>query len=230
MSLLYLVAESNADEEFYAACAARLTGQQFEKCALRNRKGDGVDAVKRQLKNAVVMAKASAGGPEPVFFLAAIDNDRAPHPENAGLDRSRLIPEERSRPAREPWMRETVEEVLTKNRDAWSLHVALAVPVEMIESWIVRARRAAEPQPTPHFSKADSDRARRYYAPVEPPRQWKALAAEEQRKCEHTDKLAFYEQVVRELDADALAARSLSFRMFKVWLDAWPRTTPSRTS
>ena len=101
--------------------------------------------------------------------------------------------------------------------------VALAVPVEMIESWIVRARREAEPQPTPYFSKADSDRAHLYYAPTSPPPQWKDLAAIEQERCGHEDKLAFYEQVVRELDADAMAAKSLSFRMFKEWLDAWPR-------
>ena len=139
------------------------------------------------------------------------------------MDRARLVPQEQKRASRMEWMLATVEAVLGQNRNAWPLPVALAVPVEMIEAWIVRARREAEPQPTPHFSKADSDRARLYYAPAAPPPQWKELAAEEEKQCGHSDGLAFYEQVVRELDADALAARSLSFQMFKEWLDAWPR-------
>jgi len=223
MSLLYLAAESEVDEDFYASCATRLTGRIFNKIRLRNRKGDGVHAVQRQMKNAVVMARAAARGPEPVFFLAAIDNDRAPHAENAALNRALLIPEEQARPARAAWMLAVVEAVLTANRATWPCHVALAEPVEMMESWIVRARREVEPQPTPYFSKADSDRARLYYHPVAPPPQWKDLAALEQEQCGHADKLGFYEQVVREMDAEVLAVRSLSFRMFKEWLDAWPK-------
>ena len=102
------------------------------------------------------------------------------------MDRARLVPQEQKRASRMEWMLATVEAVLGQNRNVWPLPVALAVPVEMIEAWIVRARREAEPQPTP---------------------QWKELAAEEEKQSGHTDRLAFYEQVVRELDADALAAR-----------------------
>ena len=94
----------------------------------------------------------------------------------------------------------------------------------MIESWIIRARRDTEPQPMPHFSRAESEGARLYYKPSAPPPQWKDLAAVERGEMDVT---AFYEKVVRELAADALAARSLSFRMFKAWLDAWPRPTAS---
>ena len=223
MSLLYVVSESDADAFLYALCAEKFTGCAFTLSVMKNRKGDGVDAVNRQLKYALILARAAAGGTETVCFIGAMDNDRAPHEENVALVRAQLVPKEQARENRSAWMLGTVEGVLGQNRDAWPLHVALAVPVEMIEAWIVRARREAEPQPTPHFSKADSERARRYYEPSAPPPQWKDLAAEEEKQCGHTDRLAFYEQVVRELDADALAARSLSFRMFKEWLDAWPR-------
>lgn len=222
MSLLYVVSESRNDAFFYALCAARIAGCEFTPVPMENRKGDGVEAVKVQLKYALRQARAAARGAEPVCFLAAIDNDRSPHPENDPLDRARLVSQEQKRASRMEWMLATVEAVLGQNRNVWPLQVALAVPVEMIEAWIVRARRAAEPQPTPHFSNADSDRARRYYAPSAPPPQWKDLAAEDEKQCGNTDRLAFYEQVVRELDADALAARSLSFRMFREWLDAWP--------
>ena len=229
MSVLYLVSESDNDAVFYALCAEKLTGNLFEAVPLKNRKGDGVAAVKSQLRYALIGARAAACGSQPVAFIAAMDNDRAPHGENsspppggAGLDRAKLTEKERARENRLAWMTATVEGVLGQNRNAWPLQVAIAVPVEMIESWIVRARREQPPQPMPHFSKADSDRARSYHAPSAPPPQWKDLAAEEQGDM---DKRDFYARVVKELDADALAGRSLSFRMFKEWLDRWPRTT-----
>lgn len=229
MSILYVVSESDNDAVFYALCAEKLTGRTFSLWPMKNRKGDGVEAVKVQLKYAVKMVRSAAQGGEQVSFIASMDNDRAPHPENAGqlpvatgtgLDRARLTLKERNRAERLTWMIAAVESVLGPNRSAWLLPVALAVPVEMLESWIVRSRRAEPPQPTPHFSKADSDRARQYYRPSEPPPQWKDLMAIEKGD---EDMREFLARVVKELDADALAAQSLNFRMFKDWLDAWPR-------
>ena len=230
MSILYVVSESDNDAVFYALCAEKLTGRTFSLSSMKNRKGDGVEAVKLQLKYAVKMVRNAARGGEQVSFIAAMDNDRAPHAENTaqpgatgtGLDRARLTLKERNRAARLAWMIITVESVLGINRAAWGFPIALAVPVEMLESWIVRARRPEQPQPMPHFSKADSDRARQYYRPTEPPPQWKDLIATEKGGEEMRDFLA---RVVRELDAEALAGRSPSFRMFKDWLDAWPRAS-----
>lgn len=235
--LLYLVTESDNDAWFYALCAEKLTGRAFDPQPLKNRKGDGISAVKKQLRYALRGARAAAGGAERVAFIAAVDNDRAPHDENGaqqdasgassptgtGLDRNKLIEAERNRERRHDWMLETVEGELGKNRSVWPMDVALAVPVEMIESWIVRARREQPPQPTPHFSRANSARARQYYAPSEPPPQWKDLAGEEQRASGHSNVRDFYFEVAASLDADSLAGRSLSFRMFKDWLDGWPR-------
>lgn len=233
MSLLYLVTESDNDAWFYALCAEKLTGNSFEPVPLKNRKGDGVSAVKRQLRYALLGARAAAGGAGPVAFIAAVDNDRAPHDENSappptgtGLDRSMLMAAERDRERRNNWMTDTVEGVLGQNRSAWPMAVALAVPVEMIEAWIVRARREHPPQPTPHFSRADSARARQYYAPSEPPSQWKDLADDEQKRSGHSNVRDFYLDVVANLDANVLAGRSLSFRRFKEWLDGWPPRAP----
>lgn len=234
MSLLYVVSESDNDAQFYALCAEKLTGREFALVAMKNRHGDGVHAVRTQIKYALRQARAAAHGAEPVAFLAAVDNDRAPHPENAapppagtGLDRARLTAGERARESRLDWMGETADGVLGSDRQAWPLSVALAVPVEMIEAWIVRSRCALPPQPTPHFSRATSDRARQYYQPAEPPPQWKDLVEEEQVASGFANRQDFYLEVIRNLDADALAARSLSFRMFKEWLDDWPKTSPA---
>jgi hypothetical protein len=234
MSLLYLAGESEADEDFYASCATKLTGRVFNKIRLRNRKGSGVDAVKKQMRNALAMAMAAADGQEPVFFLAAMDNDRAPHPEHekrppagTGLERARLIGDERNLESRYDWMKATVEERRKSKTTNSLLYLALAVPVEMLEAWIVRVLRDAHPMPMPHFSHSDSQGVREYYEEdfgTCPP-QWKDLASEEQTKSGCATKRDFYEHVVNRLDADALALRSLSFQMFKEWLDQWPRAT-----
>ncbi len=227
MSLLYIVSESGNDAVFYALCAERITGREFTPVPMENRKGDGEAAVRMQLKYALRQARAAAGGAESVCFIAALDNDRSPHEETHGLDRTRLIAQERNRANRKLWMQEMITTVLGQNPAEWPMPVALAVPVEMLESWIVRARRDAESQPTPYFSEADSELARLYYAPEAPPPQWKDLAAELQSECGHADKRAFYTQVVQELDAEALASRSESFRLFKAWLDGWPKAGPA---
>lgn len=235
MTLLYLVTESDNDAIFYALCATKMTGGKFDPVPLKNRKGDGISAVQRQLKYALRGARAAAGSSQPVAFIAAIDNDRAPHEEHitneggddgqrrigTGLDRAKLSDGERARPNRFKWMMAAVEGELGSNRSAWKMPVALAVPVEMLESWIVRALNEKPPQPMAHFSLADSDRARKYYKPAAPPPQWKDLAAQEQSKRGCADKRGFYCEVVKSLDAPALASRSLSFRMFKEWLDGW---------
>jgi hypothetical protein len=121
-------------------------------------------------------------------------------------------------------MTATVESVLGANRAAWQFPVALAVPVEMLESWIIRVCHPQTPQPTPHFSKADSERARHYYQPTTAPPQWKDLVAIERGAEDMRDFLA---RVVSEMDPHALAERSLSFRMFKEWLDGWPSPSPA---
>ena len=237
MTLLYLVTESDNDAVFYTLCAKKLTGTVYDPVPMKNRKGDGVSAVKEQLHRALLAAKAAAGSSQPVAFIAAIDNDRAPHDEHGaqqtgnddgrrtgtGLERQKLIRTERDRPERHEWMIAAIEKVLKPDRKRWPMTVALAVPVEMVESWIIRSLREHPPQPMPHFSKADSERARSYYAPSKPPPQWKDLAAGEQAKSGCATKGDFYQHVVDRLDAEALAQRSLSFRMFKDWLDQWPR-------
>lgn len=223
MSLLYIVAESGADAAFYALCAARITGREFTPIPLENRRADGVERVKLQLKYALKQARGAASGGQSVCFIAAMDNDRAPHPENAALDRKKLSRKDRDESNRAEWMRELVASVLGQNTNAWPLPVAIAVPVEMLEAWVYRAVSPTDPQPMPLFARADSESARAYYSQSATPPQWKDIVAEKQSQMGISDKRAFQEMAARELDAVALAARSLSFRMFKEWLDQWPK-------
>ena len=228
MSLLYLVTESDRDALFYEKCAARLTGRIFSWAKpMRNRKGDGSSAVQTQIKYALRQARGAAAGAEEVCFIAAIDNDRTPHLENAAtLQRARLSHSEQTRPARLPWMHAVVHEVLGHDSAAWPLRVAIAVPVEMVESWIVEALGAELPGgPAPHFSRQDQQRARNYYAPADAPPQWKDLERSARAACERETDEDFYEHAATVIaqDAEALAARAESFRLFREQLAAWGR-------
>jgi hypothetical protein len=220
--MLYIVAESDYDAYFYGLCAEWMTGVRYEVFPIKSRKRSGYRAVQNLMGDNLSVARSQARAGAEVCFLAGIDNDRAPHPENETMNRNRLNDEERNRPSRHDWMMATVLKKLGQNRVAWPLPVALAVPVEMIESWIIRSRCDAPLQPARYFSRADTLRAREFYESHTPPPQWKDLADEEQARGEYKDKWDFYFDVVLNLNPAELAARSLSFRLFKEWLDAWP--------
>lgn len=226
MALLYLVTESDRDALFYEQCAARLTGCVFSwSRPLRNRKGDGSAAVQRQIEYALRQACGAAQGQEEVCFIVAIDNDRTPHPENAPtLIRERLSAAEQKRTARLPLMQEAVHRVLGHDAAAWPLRVALAVPVEMVESWIVKALDADLPGgPAPHFSWQHQQRARAYYAPAEAPPQWKDLERAAREACGYECDADFYRHATIAIaqSLDSLTARAESFRLFHAQLAAW---------
>ncbi len=228
MRLLYVVSESDADAEFYALCVAKICGWTPRLISVRNRRGRGILPAKDGLRDALKAARQAAGSGA-VAFLVAIDNDRAPHPENVGtLDRQRLLPGERGRESRSEWLRRELATVLGANSATWPLPVALAVPVEMLESWLVMIFRTEPLQPARFFSRADSPGAREYYHPIPPPPQWKDLCEAEQarlaeRRPELAGREAFYLHAVERLDAVALSAKSESFREFVEWLAKWPR-------
>ena len=224
MKRLYIVSESDNDAAFYAMCADLVTGNRYEVDAIKSRKRRGYQAVQALLDGNLRRARGEANEGSDVSFLVGIDNDRSPSEENTGMDRSKLNEEERNRPSRLAWMSAIFEDVLGANRDAWPLPVAMAVPVEMIESWLVRALRNSELQPARYFSRADSLRAREFYHPLAPPPQWKDLAEEAQANVQIPNKPEFYLHVMTSCGPlESLAERSLSFRMFKEQLDAWPK-------
>ena len=226
MKLLYIVSESDNDATYYAMCADLVTGNQYEVVGIKSRKRRGYPAVQALLDGNLRRAHGEANMGSDVSFIVGIDNDRSPSEENAGIDRSKLNEEERNRTSRLAWMSAIFEDVLGANRNAWPLPVAMAVPVEMIESWLVRALRNQELQPARYFSRADSLRAREFYRPLNPPPQWKDLAEEEHANTQIGTKPEFYLHVLTSCPLESLAERSLSFRMFKQWLDTWPKALP----
>ena len=227
MKILYVVAESDNDAYFYALCAEMMTGFGYELVAIRSRKRSGYSAVEKLVKGNLRKARREANGGADVSFIAGIDNDRTPHPENASMDRQKLNDEERNRGSRLDWLTDVYRKELENDPLARRLQTAIAVPVEMLEAWIVQALRESELQPARYFSKSESQRARAFYHPTEPPPQWKDLAAEEQARVEIANKQSFYLHVVSTMDMDALAKRSLSFRIFKDALALWTGAVPA---
>ncbi len=222
MNVLYVVSESDADAEFYALCVQRLCGEAPRLVLLRNSKNQDVTAVTATLDLGLKQAVKAAGSTRQAGFIGAMDNDRAPHPENAGgLQRERLTPPEQQREDRRKWMLEVVTDWLGKHRAAWPLPVALAVPVEMLESWLVMIFRPEPLQPARHFSWAESPGARDYYHPEPPPPQWKDLCLELQAALGKPDRESFFLYAAERLDAVALAERSASFAEFKAMVEAW---------
>ncbi|HYF34448.1 MAG TPA: hypothetical protein VD994_04085 [Prosthecobacter sp.] len=222
MSLLYIVAESDRDALFYTLCAEVVTGRGYTLHSLRNRKGEGEAAVRRQMRYALQQAKSAAAAGD-VYFVASIDNDRAPHPENEQrLLRTQLIRKERERRSRLEWLDETLAEKLGSDPAVWTLPLAIAIPVEMIESWIIQILEPdADQRALPFFSLADTDRARAYYGRPDPPAQCKDRCEEHQQRLAQVDREDFLVAVAVQLNPDALAARCRSFALFKEGLDGW---------
>ena len=234
MALLYLVTEGRTDSTFFEQCAIRLSGQSFSwSDSLQPRKNSGSAALIKLLKDKLLQIKASAGGDEVVCCIAALDNDRSPHPENEKtLDRTRLIGGESECASRLEWMNLVVESVLGSDRSAWPLQFAAAVPVEMLESWSTKALNEDKPsQGLPHFSVKDSPSAEHYYH-GSPPLQWKDLERLAREKLGLPSDVDFYSYVVQVIaqDPDALASRSLSFLLFWEQLKAWSPSPPTPPS
>lgn len=226
MSLLYLVTESDQDADFYHLCAEEFGRRQCPSpIRLRNRKADGSNAAKDQAKLALQQAVKLAGGEEEVCFVVAIDNDRSPNPENdRSLNRAKLYDKERRSPSVLLWIEGIVAEVLGNDARTWPLRVGIAVPVEMIESWTVKALGEDRPSgPLPHFSRQDDASARRYYHPVAPPLQWKDLENLARGRCGKLDAPSFYRHVVATIsnDPEAMCGKSRSFDHFHQQLAAW---------
>ena len=143
------------------------------------------------------------------------------------MDRQKLNDEERNQVSRLEWLTDVYRTELESDPSARRLQTAIAVPVEMLEAWIIRALKESEPQPARYFSRSESQRARAFYHPTEPPPQWKDLAAEEQARVAVANRQSFYLHVVSTMDMDALAKRSLSFCMFRDALALWMRAASS---
>lgn len=220
MGFLYILSEGERDEDFYDLIAERVTGHTFDRPTdFRLRRGA---SWKTALAGGRILLNLLAywDGRQDVAVIIAIDNDRAPgHPGSVLPHPRPLVGHDLKKPPRYPSLVKMVEDALGRDRRMWPVDVAIAMPVEMIESWVLLLCNPHRPA-LPLFAEADQHSARAYYASTPPP-QLKDLCKEEAAALGKT--LGEYFWHAAEQEIDPAAAASPSFRMFVNDLLQWRR-------
>ena len=228
MKTLYLLTEDDTDDLFYLSCAEKIACQVFTPVSRRMRKGTGLGAVRASLKLALQEISRMQVG-SGVHFLIAMDNDRAPHALAADAvpvsQRARLSKADSHKSDRYAGLLAALDASLGGDRSKWQIPVAIAIPVEMIESWLLLIARGGEAHDLPRFARQDSPSAHHYHQGVPPPQ------LKDRRDLIHVED-GFdgkndwvLHLVFNKLDPADLAQRSPSFELFKQWLDAWPKAS-----
>ncbi len=221
MAYLYLLSESDNDDAFFKACVERLTGKTVELVSRRLRRGGGLSELRSKSRILLGQIKHT-GYVEETFFLIALDNDRNPvhttHERRSGLSRK-----EKQKTCRFCEIDEVIQSFLGE-RHEWSIQGAIAVPVEMLESWLLLicdGEKHRDEASLPPFARQDQKLARDFYASKRPPDQLKDLCDfEKQERCIDAT-LEFVAYCAGRLDPDDLAARAASFALFKRQVDSW---------
>ncbi|MDB6174109.1 MAG: hypothetical protein JWL59_3420 [Chthoniobacteraceae bacterium] len=217
MAYLYILSEGDKDELFYQILAERITGQTFDQPSnFRLRNGSNwktAQAQGRLLLNCVKHWSAQ----QDIAVILAIDNDRAPgHPGSSPHPRALKGADLRKMP-RYLLLLEMVTNALGTNRTEWPVKVAVAIPVEMIESWVLQLCNPTRAT-LPLFAESNQRSARDYYQGAPPP-QLKDLCKFEADALEKP--LDEYFWHAAEQDLDAAAAMSPSLKMFVDELKQW---------
>jgi hypothetical protein len=228
MSLLYLLTESDADDLFYTACAEQITGRTFEIQSWRFRRNSGCDEVKKMLPF-MLQQLAAFEHTDDVFFIVGLDNDRCPHFSNEALrgkQRTRLTAAEQTKENLHQLILASVKARFGQDIKKWPVLGAIAVPIEMLESWLLLIHHGGHATGLPRFPLQKSPLAQLYYNPEPVPPQLKDLAWEGVTEGGTNDIQDWsLNLVMTKLDAEELAKRSESFGDFKNWLDRWPKAS-----
>ncbi len=221
MAFLYLLSESDNDDAFYKACVERLTGKTLELISRRLRRGGGLSELRSKSRILLGQIKHT-GYVEETFFLIALDNDRSPvHPTHE--QRSGLSKKEKQKVCRYCEIDALIQSILGE-RDEWPIPGAVAVPVEMLESWLLLicdGEKYQDEASLPPFARKDQKLARDFHARKNPPDQLKDLCDLEKQERGIGGALEFVVYCAGRFDLDDLAARAPSFALFKRQVDSW---------
>lgn len=222
MRTLTVFSESPHDDFVYERLAERITGLSFALCdvPLGFRKHSGVEKV-LSLIRMLLKTLPKTGEASDRALILAVDNDRCPgHPGAAPHSRS-LPPVESKRPSR--W--EAVQSALIgcwgENRSVWPVDVAVAIPVEMLESWILLLLDP-ERENLPIYPHATDMQARIFHHPAKPGPQLKDLL-ETECLARSVGKQELLLVATEEGDLGRLEATSRSFHLFAEDLREWQK-------
>jgi hypothetical protein len=222
---IYILSEDENDENFYNLCVEKIKAQGFQLVPIRLRKASGIAKVRRNLPWLVNQVSHYRQAQQ-VFFVIALDNDRSPtHPDHQRIPHIAKLPKkEQTRPCRFCELEKVLHEILGRNRSQWSIKGAIAVPVQMLESWLLLICNPSQYQneaALPYFAEKSQPIAQRYYAPHPPGPQLKDLKAIEKSQLGLTSEEDFCLHCIDKLAPGDLAAIAPSFELFKRQIDAW---------
>jgi hypothetical protein len=214
---LYIISEGEDDEMFYERLAEQATGRSFAYGdEYRVRPGANWKSVLATSKLLLSRFKHWTDKQD-IAVIIAVDNDRAPqHPGGRAYPRPLPALDQKKAP-RYPAMQQMLMETLGPDTSKWPVDVALAVPVEMIESWVLTLLTPNRAD-LPPFAQASQKTARDYYG-GQPPPQLKDLRDEETRARNLTRAELFWQAAEQPLEPAIQTSRSLA--MFVEQLKSW---------
>ncbi|MCB0188154.1 MAG: hypothetical protein KDE31_27990 [Caldilineaceae bacterium] len=158
------------------------------------------------------------GRQENTYLVVTFDNDRAsthPHHET----RNDLNSIEKPKPCRVCALQREIENAWGKDPAQWPAKAAIAVPVEMLESWLLLFC-GHQPESLPIFARKAQPIVARYYASSKPTEQLKDLCLLEMEQNSISTMGEFCLVCAADrLDPEMLATQSPSFAEFKQQVD-----------
>ncbi|MBE2284146.1 MAG: hypothetical protein IAE77_11875 [Prosthecobacter sp.] len=214
---LYILSEGELDEMFYERLAERVTGFTFmQDEEFRLRHGANWKTAMASARLLISRFKHWQEKQD-IAVIVAVDNDRASgHPGGRSYPKPLPKPDQSKAPRYEA-LQQMLFAALGSDPSRWPVKVALAVPVEMIESWVLLLLNPQREE-LPPFSQASQGLARLYYGKVPPP-QLKDLRDEEV-KARGVDRMQLFWDAAEQPLEPAMAA-SESLRMFVEQLQGW---------
>lgn len=217
---LCILSESGRDEMFYERIAERALNESFMAIDLPVMVKTQRNAPWKEVLNLAqktIKRLQHWEGQQHMALIIAVDNDRAPGHPGAKPPARTLPPQDQKKAARYSALKQLLETQLGSDRKTWPMDIALAVPVEMIESWVLILLDPSRGE-LPIFAEADQASAITYYN-GHPPKQLKDLCQEEAEAANVSRDQLFDRAAERDLTAAEAASASL--KMFVDDLRAW---------
>lgn len=220
---LYILSEGEGDELIYEGIAEKVTGLSYDKSTDQRfvyRKGENFKIVQSKAKILLEIMAKWQGDQDNIRAIIAIDNDRAPNHPASGPKPERTLPSfDLKKTPRHQALKSLVDHAYGNDPSGRSVKIALAVPVEMIESWVLHL---LDPQRErlPLFAEASQMLTQRYYQGSQVPLQLKDLCQGEV----HRRNLSSFKElclVATEGDLAAAEVVSPSLKLFCDELRAW---------
>ncbi len=137
-NFIYILSEDDNDDAFYKGCIEKMTGKSYDLISRRLRKGGRISQVRKYMP-ILLRDIRYAGHVDNTFFVIALDNDRSPaHPNHEKLPGFHKLPKkEQRKTCRFCEIERVVVQILGDDREKWPIRGATAVPVQMMESWLL---------------------------------------------------------------------------------------------